>query len=101
MSIKIEVIGIPETMQRIESEYRDFLERVADAVVQEAPRQTPKRTGRAAAGWKKNMEQDSFEISNPVPYVQYLERGTRKMKAANNGRGIIGPTLTSIKGKIK
>ena len=99
MSFKIEVRGIADTIRSVEQDYREFLERVADTVLEEAPKFTPKRTGRARAGWEKNMSKDNFEVSNSVPYIGYLEKPYVKSKQAP--RGIIGPTLTSVKGKLK
>ena len=99
MNLKIEVRGIADTMKQVEADYRGFLERVADTIVTEAPKFTPKRTGRAAAGWEKKMEKDNFSVENNVPYVGYLEKPYVKSKQAP--KGIIGPTLTSVKGKIK
>ena len=99
MNLKIEVRGIADTMKQVEQDYRGFLERVADTIVTEAPKFTPKRTGRAAAGWEKKMEKDNFSVENNVPYVGYLEKPYVKSKQAP--RGIIGPTLTSVKGKLK
>jgi hypothetical protein len=99
MNLKIEVRGIADSMKQVEADYRGFLERVADTIVTEAPKFTPKRTGRAAAGWEKKMEKDNFSVENTVPYVGYLEKPYVKSKQAP--RGIIGPTLTSVKGKLK
>ena len=99
MNLKIEVRGVADTMKQVEQDYRGFLERVADTIVTEAPKFTPKRTGRAAAGWEKKMEKDNFSVENNVPYVGYLEKPYVKSKQAP--RGIIGPTLTSVKGKLK
>lgn len=99
MNLKIEVRGVADTIKDIELQYHDFLERVADTIVTEAPKFTPKRTGRAAAGWEKKVTKDSFEVVNNVPYVGYLEKPFVKSKQAP--KGIIGPTLTSVKGKLK
>jgi hypothetical protein len=99
MSFKIEVRGIADTIRSVEQDYREFLERVADTVLEEAPKFTPKRTGRARAGWEKKMEKDNFSVENSVPYIGYLEKPYVKSKQAP--RGIIGPTLTSVKGKLK
>ena len=99
MNLKIEVRGVADTMKQVEQDYRGFLERVADTIVTEAPKFTPKRTGRAAAGWEKKMEKDNFSVENNVPYVGYLEKPYVKSKQAP--KGIIGPTLTSVKGKLK
>jgi hypothetical protein len=99
MNLKIEVRGVADTIKQVEADYRDFLERVADTIVTEAPKFTPKRTGRAAKGWEKKMEKDTFTVENRVPYVGYLEKPYVKSKQAP--KGIIGPTLTSVKGKLK
>jgi hypothetical protein len=99
MSFKIEVRGVADTIRSVEQDYREFLERVADTVLEEAPKFTPKRTGRARAGWEKTTTKDNFEVSNSVPYIGYLEKPYVKSKQAP--RGIIGPTLTSVKGKLK
>lgn len=99
MNLKIEVRGVADSIKQVEQDYRDFLERVADAIVEEAPKFTPKRTGRAAASWEKRMTRDNFEVTNTTDYAVYLEKPFVKSKQAP--RGIIGPTLTSVKGKIK
>lgn len=99
MNLKIEVRGVSDSIRQVETDYREFLERVADTIVTEAPKFTPKKTGRAAAGWEKKMEKDNFSVENRVPYVGYLEKPFVKSKQAP--RGIIGPTLTSVKGKLK
>jgi hypothetical protein len=100
MDLKIEVHGISDTVHRIEKEARAFEERVVDMVLQEAPKFTPKRTGRAAAGWERSGEPGrDLSVVNRVPYVGYLEKPYVKSKQAP--QGIIGPTLTSVKGKLK
>jgi hypothetical protein len=99
MEIKIEVRDIADAIREVEQQYLGFLERIADEIVEEAPKFTPKRTGRASQGWRKTMKQDGFDVDNNVPYVGYLEKPYVKSKQAP--RGIIGPTLTSVKGKLK
>ncbi len=99
MEIKIEVRDVAAAIRDVEQQYRGFLERVADEIVAEAPNFTPKRTGRASEGWAKRMGRDGFEVENKVPYVGYLEKPYVKSKKAPNG--IIGPTLTSVKGKLR
>ena len=99
--IKIEVRGVADTIKQVESDYREFLERVADSIVEEAPNFTPKRTGKAAASWESKMTDGgkNFEVTNTQPYTVYLEKPYVKSKQAP--KGIIGPTLTSVKGKLK
>lgn len=99
MQIKIEVRGVADVIDSVQSQYHEFLERVADTITEEAPKFTPKRTGRAAAGWENLSSQGEISVENRVPYVGYLEKPYVKSKQAP--RGIIGPTLTSVKGKYK
>lgn len=99
MSFKIEITGIDLSLKKVEQDLGDFVERVMDLVEEEAPKFTPIRTGRAAGGWSKGGAGIESYVENPVPYVQYLEKPYVKSKQAP--RGIIGPTLTSVKGKIK
>lgn len=99
MNLKIEVRGVAETIDEVKGQYQDFLERVADTIVEEAPKFTPKRTGLAARSWVANKSKDNFEVTNTQAYTVYLEKPYVKSRQAP--RGIIGPTLTSVKGKIK
>lgn len=99
MELKIEVRGISETIKQVEADVRQFQERVTDLILEEAPKFTPKRTGRARAGWEKDVRSDGMAVVNRVPYVGYLELPYVKSKQAP--KGIIGPTLTSVKRKIK
>jgi phosphoenolpyruvate carboxylase len=97
--IKIEVRGMEQTIREIENSYHEFLERVADTITEAAPKFTPKRTGRAREGWENNSRKGEILVENKVPYVGYLEKPYVKSRQAP--QGIIGPTLTSVKGKIK
>lgn len=100
MNLKIEVSGVAQSIKQVESDLADFQERVAEMVLQEAPKFTPKRTGRARAGWEiTGSKGKELAVENNVPYVGYLEKPYVKSKQAP--RGIIGPTLTSVKGKMK
>ena len=99
--IKIEVRGVADTIKQVEGDYREFLERVADSIVEEAPNFTPKRTGLASRSWESKMTQNgrNFEVTNSQSYTVYLEKPYVKSKQAP--KGIIGPTLTSVERKIK
>lgn len=98
MQIKIEVRGVAQAIDGVESQYHEFLERVADTITETAPKFTPRRTGRAAQGWENTSRKGEISVENKVPYVGYLEKPYVKSKQAP--RGIIGPTLTSVKGKL-
>lgn len=99
MNFKIEISGIPDTVRAVEKDYQEFLERVADLIHTEAPKFTPKRTGRARAGWENNSKKDELLVENKVPYVGYLEKPYVRSRQAP--KGIIGPTLTSVRGKLR
>ena len=99
--LKIEFRGLAQAQNQITESYQDFLERVATTVEDALMDYTPVRTGRLQSGWTKNVKQDGFSVENSVPYGIHLEKGTSRMRAANNNRGIIGPALNSTKGKLK
>jgi hypothetical protein len=58
---------------------------------------TPVKTGYTKNQWKEKVKANDFEVSNKVPWIERLEAGASRQAP----RGIIGPTLTQLKGKIK
>lgn len=70
---------------------------VADVVEKTAIKNTPIRTGYTRSRWTKSNTQTDFEVANRVPWIERLEAGASRQAP----RGIIGPTLSQIKGKIK
>jgi nicotinamide mononucleotide adenylyltransferase len=58
---------------------------------------TPVKTGYTKNQWKEKVYNKDFEVSNRVPWIERLEAGASRQAP----RGIIGPTLKSVKGKIK
>jgi len=58
---------------------------------------TPVVTGYTKGQWKEKVKTTDFEVSNRVPWIERLEAGASRQAP----RGIIGPTLTQLKGKIK
>lgn len=100
-SLTIRVKGLAQTKAQLRASFERHVRTVTSELETALESFTPVRTGRAQAGWKSSASKLSGVISNPVPYVQYLEKGTPRMRPANRGRGIIGPSLKSIKGKIK
>jgi hypothetical protein len=73
------------------------IQEVADTVEETAVRNTPIKTGYTRRQWNKKVGYSDFEVSNRVPWIGRLEAGASKQAP----RGIIGPTLTQLKGKIK
>jgi HK97 gp10 family phage protein len=99
--LTIKVTGIGKVKSDVSSSYKQLITALATDLTRELQQNTPVRSGRAQAGWNKQVGNKDFVIENKVPYSGYLESGTNKMRPANNGRGIIGPALNSIKGKYK
>lgn len=97
--LSVKVTGIDNVRRQIDSGYRDLLESLATDLTRELQEKTPVKTGRAQAGWDKQVGKEDFVIENKVPYVGYLEKPYVKSRQAP--RGIIGPALDSIKGKYK
>ena len=70
---------------------------VANEVEKTAKSKTPVKTGYTRRQWTKQVKQTDFEVANRVPWIERLEAGASKQAP----RGIIGPTLSALKGKIK
>jgi len=58
---------------------------------------TPVRTGFTRDQWTLNYSKRDFEVANRVPWIEKLEAGASRQAP----KGIIGPTLTTVKGKLK
>ena len=99
--LNTKIIGIDSLVRYVNDGYSNLVKAVAVDLQKELKTDTPVKSGRARAGWKTKVSKDNFVIENKVPYVGYLDKGTPKMQPANQGKGIIGPALSSIKGKYK
>lgn len=73
------------------------IQEVADLVETTAIRNTPVKTGYTRSQWAQKVNKQDFEVSNQVPWIGKLEAGASRQAP----KGIIGPTLTQVKGKIK
>ena len=73
------------------------IKEVAQVVEDTARSKTPVKTGYTKGKWQSKVKKQDFEVSNRVPWIERLEAGASKQAP----RGIIGPTLNTIKGKIK
>ena len=73
------------------------MSQVADEVEKTAKSKTPVKTGYTRSKWEKRVSNKDFEVSNKVPWIERLEAGSSKQAP----RGIIGPTLKAVKGKIR
>lgn len=70
---------------------------VSDVVEKAAKKNTPVKTGYTRKQWTKKSTAKNFEVANRVPWIERLEAGASKQAP----KGIIGPTLSQVKGKIK
>jgi hypothetical protein len=76
---------------------KQFISQLAEEVYQGAKANTPIRTGNARRNWTKDINKSGAVIENKVPYIGKLEAGASRQAP----KGILGPTLTQIKGKYK
>lgn len=95
--MKITISGITGIGRELDLKVKDLVRRLATETEIAARQNTPKKTGRARNAWKKTVTDRDFAVTNRVPYIERLEAGASKQAP----RGIIGPTLTQVKGKFK
>jgi hypothetical protein len=93
--MRIEVRGIQSDIEKIRRELDVQINKLADEIQTRARSNTPIKTGNARKGWKKQKEKDGYAVVNRVPYIERLEAGASRQAP----KGIIGPTLTQIKGR--
>jgi hypothetical protein len=57
--------------------------REAEAIRAETARNTPRRTGRLASGWRvtRGRVTGVYVVENDVPYARFVEYGTRRRPA--------------------
>ena len=99
--VSIELVGGTEVTRELRDQVQRLAKSISQEILSNLKAKTPVRTGRAKSGWQRSVANRDITIENRVPYVPYLERGTTRMRAANSGRGIIGPALQQSKGKFK
>lgn len=76
--MKIEVLGINETIRFLGTSVTDKVSQVASIYLEEAKKATPIKSGRARRNWTKKVNRQDFDISNNVPYIGRLEEGYSK-----------------------
>jgi hypothetical protein len=81
----------------LKTELAGFIKELANDVIDTAQKNTPVRSGNARRNWTKQVTSNSAVIQNKVPYIERLEAGASRQAP----KGILGPTLTTIKGKYK
>ena len=93
----IVLIGADVIEKHLEDTLQMTIKEVADLTEKTAKSKTPVRTGYTRSKWEKKIKKTDFEVSNKVPWIGRLEAGASKQAP----KGIIGPTLKEVKGKIK
>jgi hypothetical protein len=95
MSVKIE--GLRELVSDLKRTVETTIRQAADEVYIEAKARTPIKSGNARKNWNKSVDKENFVVENRVPYIERLEAGASRQAP----KGIIGPTLTAVKGKLR
>ena len=94
--MKIEISGLNSIRAGLAKDLSDLVQRVARETEIDARANTPIRTGNARKNWRKQVDRNGFVVENRVPYIERLEAGASRQAP----KGIIGPTLTQVKGKF-
>jgi len=104
MTFKVTVVDPGNLQKRLSGLVRSEVQRLGQELSTEVRKRTPVDTGRAKAGWKDRTTNTGYEISNTVPYIGVLDKGRHMTNKGMRGskqapRGIVGPSLESIKRK--
>jgi hypothetical protein len=95
--MKVTFTGSSSIVGNLKKELSQMVRDLGNTTLQEAKGHTPVKSGNARSKWTKTDTKDNFEVANRVPYIERLEAGASRQAP----KGIIGPTLTAIKGKTK
>jgi hypothetical protein len=95
--MKVTFTGSSSIVGNLKKELSQMVRDLGNTTLQEAKGHTPVKSGNARSKWTKTQTKDNFEVANRVPYIERLEAGASRQAP----KGIIGPTLTAIKGKTK
>ena len=100
----VEFKGLTQVQSVLSNLVRSEVQLLANDIYTEVRKNTPVDTGTARAGWKKNVGATRFSIDNNVPYIGVLDQGRHMTPKGMRGskqapKGIIGPSLDSIKGR--
>jgi hypothetical protein len=95
--MQITVTGVQGIGLELDRSLSRLVRQIADDVYKTAKSKTPVRSGRAKNAWTEANSKNNFKVENRVPYIDRLEAGASRQAP----KGIIGPTLNTIKGKYK
>lgn len=93
---KAQLIGAAMLSREMETKLAQVVREVGEEVFIDAKQNTPVKSGNARKNWTKKISPDTFVVENKVPYIERLEAGASKQAP----KGIIGPTLDQVKGKL-
>ena len=95
--MQITFTGVDSLSKDLGDQLKKFVKQIADDIYVTAKKNTPVRSGNARRNWTELNTANNFKVENRVPYIGKLEAGASRQAP----KGIIGPTLTAIKGKTK
>lgn len=73
---------------------------IAIAIEGQAKLNAPVDTGILRASITRNIEGLNASVGSNVEYAIYQEEGTRRMEAANSGKGFLKPAVERIRQKL-
>lgn len=92
----VTITGLDALGRELDRALAKTITEVADEVFVDIRANTPIKTGNARRNWTKKVTENNFLVQNRVPYIERLEAGASRQAP----KGIIGPTLEQIKGKV-
>ena len=92
----VKITGLDALGRELDRSLKQTLAELADEVLVDARANTPIKSGNARRNWTKKVMDNNFEVENRVPYIERLEAGASRQAP----KGIIGPTLAQIKGRV-
>lgn len=98
--INITITGVSAMSKKLDKKLSELIQKVGKDTYRFASDNTPVRSGNARKNWKHKttgVGNKDFQVENTTPYIGRLEAGASKQAP----KGIIGPTLTQVKGKYK
>jgi hypothetical protein len=91
----VTIRGVDAVSRSLNTTLEKEIQRLAQAVESAARENTPRKTGFTRTKWSKQVSKQDFVVENKVPWIEKLEAGASRQAP----KGIIGPTLSQIKGK--
>jgi hypothetical protein len=87
--------------QMLERNLEVFMSRTATTLLQNLKKYTPKRSGKAAAAWRKNkVNKFDSDLNNAQPYVPRLDKGYSKQAPSGFYKPAARDTKRTNKGRF-